>query len=87
MINDTTFSTDDTALYTSWRPETEDGVIVMHIPGVGELKMTLPKAKEISRDLARQAEYGRWFAMEKRHDEMSPIEEANKANRRVYPGT
>lgn len=67
-MSDQTFSTEDTALYTSWQRE-NGGVVIMHIPGIGELKMTLGKAEEISRDLARQAEYGRWYAMEARHIE------------------
>jgi hypothetical protein len=68
MNDDRVFSRQDTALYTSWKPE-NGGIVILYIPGVGELKMTLEKAEEISGDLARQAEYGRWHAMEKRHDE------------------
>ena len=68
MISDNVFDIEDTALYTSWQQE-NGGIVVIHIPGVGELKMTLAKAEEVSRDLARQAEYGRWYAMEARHIE------------------
>lgn len=67
MTDDKTFSIEDTALYTSWEPG--DDIIVLHIPGIGDLKMTLAKANEISADIARQVEYGRWYVMEKRHDE------------------
>ena len=67
MANDI-FDKFDTSLYTSWKPE-HGGVVIVHIPGVGELKMTLAKAEEISADLARQAAYGRWHAMEVRHNE------------------
>ena len=63
---DDIFDKFDTSLYTSWKPE-HGGVVVVHIPGIGELKMTLAKAEEISADIARQAEYGRWYAMEARH--------------------
>jgi hypothetical protein len=67
MITDV-FSTEDTALYSTWRLE-NGGIVCLIIPGVGEIRMTLGKAEEISRDLARQAEYGRWHAMEQHHDE------------------
>jgi hypothetical protein len=65
MAIENVFSTEDTALYTSWDRE-HGGIVVLHIPGVGEIRMTLAKAEEISADLAREAEYGRWYAMEKR---------------------
>jgi hypothetical protein len=67
-LSDKIFSRDDTSLYTSWEEE-DGGIVVLHIPGVCEIKMTLAKAHEISQDLARQTDYGRWNAMEKRHDE------------------
>ena len=62
------FDIEDTSLYTSWTPE-NDGIVIIYIPGIGTVKMTPAKAEEMSRDLARQAEYGRWYAMEARHIE------------------
>lgn len=93
---DQVFGREDTALYATWHRES-GGIVSLVVPGIGEVKMTLAKAEEISADIARQVEYGRWHAMEIRHVESninarnaveaSPIEEANKANRQVYPGT
>lgn len=60
--NDNVFSSEDTAFYTSW--QSDKGIVVLHIPGIGEIRMTLAKAEEISASIARQAEYGRWNAME-----------------------
>lgn len=64
------FSREDTTLYTSWLRD-DGGVVILHIPGIGEVRMTLAKAEEISADMARQAEYGRWDAMEIRHEEVN----------------
>ena len=75
LDTDRIFDREDTALYTSWQSE-NGGTVSLFVPGVGEIKMTLAKAEEISRDLARQAEYGRWHAIEKRHDESQKIHSA-----------
>lgn len=76
-MDDNVFSKDDTTLYTSWEPR-DGGIVIIHIPGVGEIRMTLAKAEEISADLARQAEYGRWAAIEKKHDEETRSESPKK---------
>jgi tRNA(Ser,Leu) C12 N-acetylase TAN1 len=61
------FTTDDDALYAAW--EKEKGAIVsLYIPGVCVVRMTLEKAEEISKELARQIEYGRWYEIEERHN-------------------
>lgn len=65
MITDV-FDKEDTSLYVTWRYEA-GGIVSLLVPSVGEIRMTLAKAEEISADLARQAEYGRWYAMEVRH--------------------
>lgn len=65
ISSDNVFSREDTAFYTSWQPD-NGGIVILHIPGIGEVRMTLAKAEEISADIARQAEYGRWHAMENR---------------------
>ena len=59
------FTKDDHTLYTTWSKE-EGGIIILVVPGVGEIRMTLEKATEISDDMARQAEYARWDAIENR---------------------
>jgi hypothetical protein len=66
------FTTEDTALYAIWKPE-NGGVVVLFIPGVGELQMTFAKAEDLAQDIARQAEYGRWYAMEERHDSLQDL--------------
>ncbi len=76
MISDV-FDRTDTALYTTWSRE-NGGIVSLLIPGVGEIRMTLAKAEEISADLARQAEYGRWAAMEDRHNEQKKQSIYNK---------
>lgn len=58
------FTKEDTSLYSTWQPE-EGGIVILFVPGIGEVRMTLDKAEEISQDLARQAEYGRWDAIER----------------------
>lgn len=77
MVDDNIFNKDDTTLYTSWEPR-NGGIVIIHIPGVGEIRMTLAKAEEISADLARQAEYARWAALEKKHDEETHSESSRK---------
>lgn len=61
------FTIEDTALYTTWHLE-DGGIVSILVPGIGEIRMTLEKAEELSKDLARQAEYGRWAKIEKQHD-------------------
>lgn len=60
------FTTEDTTLYSSWSRD-EGGLVTLFIPGMGELRMTFAKAEEVSAAIARQAEYGRWDAMEEKH--------------------
>jgi len=67
MASGNIFTIADTSLYASWEPH-EGGIAVLHIPGVGVINMSLEKAEEISEDLARQVQYGRWHAMEERND-------------------
>ncbi len=62
------FTTDDTSLYATWHKE-DGGVVCLYVPGVGAVRMSLAKAEELGADISRQAEYGRWAAMEARHDE------------------
>lgn len=61
------FDKEDTALYSTWQKE-EGGIVILFVPGIGEVRMTLAKAEEVSADLARHAEYGRWAAIEDRHN-------------------
>lgn len=67
MITDV-FSTEDTSLYSTWHKE-DGGIVSLLVPGVGEIRMTLAKAEDIGNSILRQAEYGRWAAMENRHNE------------------
>lgn len=62
------FDREDTTLYSTWQPE-EGGIVILFVPGIGEIRMTLAKAEEVSADLARNAEYGRWDAMEEAHED------------------
>lgn len=55
------FGIHNTSLYSAWHRE-NGGIVSLVIPEVGEVRMTLAKAEEISESLARQAEYGRWAA-------------------------
>ncbi len=61
------FDHHDTTLYAS--REDDRGIVTLFIPEMGELRMSLAKAEDIAADIARQAEYGRWAAIEKKHDE------------------
>ena len=61
------FTKEDTTLYTTWQSE-DGGIVIIFVPGIGEVRMTLAKAEEIAHDLARQAEYGRWYAIEEKHN-------------------
>ena len=61
------FTKEDTTLYTTWQSE-DGGIVIIFVPGIGEVRMTLAKAEEIAQDLARQAEYGRWHEIEERHN-------------------
>lgn len=78
MLSDRLFTTKDTALYSSCRRD--QGIVVLHIPGVGDLPMSLAKAEEISADLARQAAYGREAALVSFYDSSATrkIEEDKK---------
>lgn len=79
------FTTDDTTIYATWQKE-EGGIVVLFVPGIGEIRMTLDKADEIADEIKRQSEYGRWNAMEEKHNSnMSPLEQANEENRKLYP--
>lgn len=60
------FGKEDTSLYSTWRYE-DGGIVSLIVPDVGEIRMTLEKAEEISDGLARQAEYGRWANRRKNH--------------------
>ena len=71
------FTTEDTTLYPSWQKE-EGGIVILFIPGIGEVRMTLDKADEVSEDLARQAEYGRWYVTEKIAEKCKEIDERSK---------
>lgn len=55
------FDKHDTNLYATWHME-DGGVVCVVIPDVGELRMTLAKAEELSADIAAKAEYGRFSA-------------------------
>jgi hypothetical protein len=59
------FSREDEAMYATWHRE-DGGIVCLYVPGVAAVKMTLAKAEEISAELARQAEYGRWAASQKK---------------------
>lgn len=52
------FNSHDTGLYSTWRTE-DSGIVCLVIPEIGEVRMTLAKAEDVSDSLARQAEYGR----------------------------
>lgn len=55
------FDSHDTELYSTWHVE-DGGVVCLVIPDVGELRMSLAKAEDISKSLALHAEYGRQAA-------------------------
>lgn len=52
------FCSHDTDLYSTWHFE-DGGTVSLVVPGVGEIRMSLAKAEDISASLQRQAEYGR----------------------------
>lgn len=60
------FTTDDTTLYSTWCRE-EGGIVILFVPGVGEVRMSYDKAAEIAEDLKDKVNYGRWDAIEKDH--------------------
>lgn len=62
------FTLEDRTVYTTWDKE-EGGIVILFIPGIGEIRFTLGKAEEIAESMARQVEYGRWNAMEERQKE------------------
>lgn len=62
------FTMDDTGLYASWEDNNDAAYVCLFIPGIGQVKMTLAKAEEVSDSIARQAEYGRWAVMEKKQE-------------------
>lgn len=55
------FDSHDTDLYSTWHRE-DGGVVCLVVPELGEIRMSLAKAEDISESLGRQAEYGRWAA-------------------------
>lgn len=77
------FDRNDTDLYSSWHLG-DGGTVTIYVPDRPAIIMTLAKTEELGRDLLRQAEYGRLAALE-RGSELSPLEEANEANRQLYP--
>jgi hypothetical protein len=52
------FDSHDTELYSTWHIE-DGGIVSLVVPDVGEIRMSLAKAEEISASLAYHAKYGR----------------------------
>lgn len=55
------FDSHDTELRSKWQLD-DSGIVTLVIPELGEIRMSLAKAEDLSASIARQAEYGRLVA-------------------------